>query len=304
MIPTTSPFLDRVPPEIRLQIYSYLLVAPTPIKGTIARSFQNESYHLHTSILRTNKQIYNEAKYIFFGLNTFHITSAPSLSGDDSSSVPGSFEPPLQLRDLPLIRHLRIDPLYVPSQVHVAVTREGNEWMSVCTGADRYATSLGFLLSTVKKTLLSLEFVADSRPYTSYDCDANTDLEELDVKSYLTGFCAADRNWRFRDALADMAIRRFGLKFDFPESVFELSVNQDVLVDKKLVVLAGQVLVARSELRLRTAVGERDQGHGDLQTMKEQKCSCLPAEEIVVPWPFLGTPERKDLSAELFLERK
>lgn len=187
----------------------------------------------------------------------------------------------------------------------MVVTREGKEWAPVCTRADRYATSLGFLLSSMKKTLLSLEIVADTRPYTSYECDTNAEFEELDVKSYLTGFSATDRNWRFRDAVADMALRKIKFTFDFSESVFELSISRDVLVNKKLVVLAGQVLVARNELRIRTVIDQQDQTHISPEIAQEQKTrEPPPADEIVVPWPLPNGPDRKDLPAGLILERK
>ncbi|KAL6153288.1 hypothetical protein ACJBU6_08441 [Exserohilum turcicum] len=170
---TRSPFLDVLPPELRLHIYSHLLVASSPLKGPVAR--QDTSYDLHTAILRTNKQIYHEARSIFFGRNTFYITSIPpsrpSTGSDedaedhDEEEGSGAFEPPLQLRDLPLVRHLQVDLLYYPKSMHTIRDRRSGIWIPVCVGAQRYSTSLSFLLSAVETRLLSLKLCADTRRY-------------------------------------------------------------------------------------------------------------------------------------------
>ncbi|KAK1913469.1 hypothetical protein P3342_005405 [Pyrenophora teres f. teres] len=62
---TRSPFLHVLPAELRLHIYTLLLVTPSPLKGPVAR--ESTKYDLHTAILRTNKQIHAEARSIFFG---------------------------------------------------------------------------------------------------------------------------------------------------------------------------------------------------------------------------------------------
>jgi hypothetical protein len=77
MTETRSPFLDILPPDLRLHIYTHLLVSPTPIKGPVARLHQAETYGLNTAILRTNKQIHDEARTVFLGRNTFSINSLP-----------------------------------------------------------------------------------------------------------------------------------------------------------------------------------------------------------------------------------
>lgn len=289
-MPTDStPFLNALPPEIRLQIYSYLLVSPVPIKGTLARSFPSETYDLHTSILRTNRQIYNEAKHVFLSLNTFHITSASSLASEkyNQHQDSGAFEPPLQLRDLPLIRHLEVDLIYHPRKLRTAPGIDGKGWKPICPGADRYMTSLSFLLGCVKYSLLSLKLVADVRPYTSYDMDATDYESSMDVRKYLTGFHAGDSSWRLQDALANLPPKTIDLRFDFPESYFAFSLQKETLKKKDLAVLAGQVLIARSEMQMKVAVD--DLGDGDEDSKDEsldipiEKLSKL--EEITVEWP-------------------
>ncbi|KAL6162431.1 hypothetical protein ACJQWK_11364 [Exserohilum turcicum] len=248
---TRSPFLDVLPPELRLHIYSHLLVASSPLKGPVAR--QDTSYDLHTAILRTNKQIYHEARSIFFGRNTFYITSIPpsrpSTGSDedaedhDEEEGSGAFEPPLQLRDLPLVRHLQVDLLYYPKSMHTIRDRRSGIWIPVCVGAQRYSTSLSFLLSAVETRLLSLKFSSWSKDHTA----------RLEAQQMLTGFYMADANPLFRKALARLHIADIALHFDFPESYFDFLILRSVLCQQNLVELAGQVLALRSHIRRKAA---------------------------------------------------
>lgn len=285
MSSSRSPFLDVLPPELRIQIYTHLLVASTPLKGPLARAFHSETYDIHTSILRTNKQIYSEARHVFFGLNTFHITSAPSLSLDgEEEEASGAFEPPLQLKDVPLIRHLEIDLIYYPKRLRFAIPGDVKAWMPISPGADRYMTSLSFLLNGMRKTLLGLKLFADIRPYGITGQDEKIDEDDMfEVEKFLTGFYAADRNWRFRDTLTTMSMDAVDLRFEFAESWFDITMEREMWREKRLVVLAGQVLVARSEIRIRAAtevVEEEEE-----VVLESDKMKGL-LDEIVVHWPL------------------
>jgi hypothetical protein len=269
---TRSPFLDILPPELRLHIYTHLLVTPTSIKGSVAR--QDTKYDLHTAILRTNKQIHHEARSVFFGKNTFYITSIPPTpSGKDTieeqqgeeEEGSGAFEPPLQLTDLPLVRHLEVDLLYYPTSMTTSLDSRDGIWKPVCTGADRYTTSLSYLLSTVSPSLLSLKICADTRRYvgsrTGQDSHAlsdkfKADTERLQVQKLLTGFYMADSNSLFKKAMRDLLVRDIVLHFDFPESYFDFVVGRERLCGQSLVELAGQVLAARTEIRFKAAMQE------------------------------------------------
>lgn len=305
MAPTThSAFLDMLPPELRINIYSHLLVASTPLKGQLAR--QDKTYDLHTAILRTNRQIHHEARSVFFGKNTFYITSIPPSSspppppppparddsqpgGDndddyDEEEGSGAFEPPLQLRDLPLVRHLEIDLLYYPRSMQTIRDRRTGVWKPVCVGAQRYSTSLSYLLSAVETRLLSLKLCADTRRYldetvmvasigndssnissssggggggnatsSSNTNTAKDNDDRLEAQRILTGFYMADANPLFRKALARLHVADMALHFDFPESYFDFVVLKKVLCRQNLVELAGQVLDVRSEIRFKAA---------------------------------------------------
>ncbi|KAI4646531.1 uncharacterized protein J4E79_010594 [Alternaria viburni] len=268
---TRSPFLDILPPELRLHIYTHLLVAPSSIKGSVAR--QDTKYDLHTAILRTNKQIHHEARSVFFGKNTFYITSIPPTPSrkdaiDDEQQEEegsGAFEPPLQLTDLPLVRHLEVDLLYYPTSMTTSLDSRDGIWKPVCTGADRYTTSLSYLLSTVSPSLLSLKICADTRRYvgstTGQDAHAlsdkfKADTERLQVQKLLTGFYMADSNTLFKKAMKDLLVRDITLHFDFPESYFDFVVGRERLCGQSLVELAGQVLAARTEIRFKAALQE------------------------------------------------
>ncbi|EUC42174.1 hypothetical protein COCMIDRAFT_104209 [Bipolaris oryzae ATCC 44560] len=279
MAPTThSAFLDMLPPELRINIYSHLLVASTPLKGQLAR--QDKTYDLHTAILRTNRQIHHEARSVFFGKNTFYITSIPpSQPGGndhddyDEEEGSGAFEPPLQLRDLPLVRHLEIDLLYYPRSMQTIRDRRTGIWKPVCVGAQRYSTSLSYLLSAVETRLLSLKLCADTRRYldepaaivagiSNDSSSVSNNNDRLEAQRILTGFYMADANPLFRKALARLHVADMALHFDFPESYFDFVVLKRVLCRQNLVELAGQVLDVRSDIRFKAAA-KQEAGHDD-----------------------------------------
>lgn len=257
----SSPFLDILPPEVRLHIYTHLLVTPLPIKGPLSRELQSEKYNLHTSILRTNKQIHTEARPVFFSRNIFSIRSVPSADPCSDEEGSGAFEPPLQLKDLPLIRHLELDLLYYPRSLRTAAGKDGLGWHPLSPGANRYVTSLSFVLGAVKASLVSLKLAADVRPYTPEE-------NALDVRKFLTGFHVADQSRRFKDALAALAVDDVALRYDFSESYFDFVAKRSVLVEDSFVHLAGQVLLARSEIQLRVALEEL----GEEEGRDEEEC--------------------------------
>ena len=259
MSPNPSPFLGILPPCLRLQIYTHLLTTPVPIKGPTARQFQSETYNIHTSILRVSKQIHAEARHVFFGRNTFYINSLSPLSDSDEVGS-GAFEPPLQLKDLALVRHLEVDLLYYPETLRTTVGWEGKGWQPVCPAAERYITSLSFLLGAVKESLISLKLAADVRSCTS--SSTSDDEDALDVKKFLTGFHTASSNWRFQEAFSALSVKNVELRFDFAESCFDFVVEKEVLLESNLVHVAGQVLVARSEIRMRRALEELQEIEG------------------------------------------
>lgn len=262
-----SPFLDILPAELRLHIYSLLLVAPSPLKGPVAR--ETTKYDLHTAILRTNKQIHAEARSIFFGKNTFYITSIPPpASADDGDDTEGSgaFEPPLQLRDLPLVRHLQVDVLYYPRCMRRIMDPRTGIWRPVSAGAERYITSLSYLLGAVESSLLSLKLCADTRRYldekaasdgsssSSDGGDTKGSTDRLAFQKMLTGFYMADADALFRKTLAQLSVCDITLRFDFSEIYFDFTVMRHVLCQQSLVELAGQVLLMRNEIRTKAAM--------------------------------------------------
>ncbi|CAO2651301.1 Nn.00g095980.m01.CDS01 [Neocucurbitaria sp. VM-36] len=290
---SSSPFLDILPPELRITIYEHLLVARTPLKGRSARL--NERYNLHTAILRVNRQIHDEACSIFFGRNTFYIASMPppprmllnsiKQHGESVEEIEeegsGAFEPPLQLKDLPRVRHLEIDLLYYGVCTKLNAEHEGSvRERAVCggggAGARRYIDSLTCVLRAVQQTLLSLRVCADVRRYTrslspptSTSASSTLKSDELhrdklpdeayqplDFKAILSGFHAADTSPLFTSALAALTFAKVPLHFDFPESYFDFEVPMSVLSRGSLVFLTGQVLFARSEIGLRAIMEE------------------------------------------------
>jgi hypothetical protein len=260
---TTTPFLDILPPEIRLRIYTSLLTSPVPIKGPWSRRFQQEKYNIHTAILRTNKQIYSEARHVFFGRNTFSLNALPPLppptqdndEEEEEEMGSGAFEPPLQLKDLNLVRHLEIDLLYYPTRTPTR-QREGVREIK-CIGAERYITSLSYVLSTSSHSLKSLKLVADVRPHLP------SPTSTFDMKPYLTGFLAADDSARFKTALSALTMANVGLRFDFLDMLFEFETSRKLVERASLVYLAGQVVLKRGEIGLKGMLEELGVKNGE-----------------------------------------
>jgi hypothetical protein len=281
--PTTtkkSPFLDTLPPELRLRVYSHLLVAPSPIKGPSARG--TTRYNLSTAILRVNRQINAEARSAFFGKNTFYVTSVRGTRSSSSSSKDveeeeeegsGAFEPPLQLHDLSLVRHLEIDPLFYPTRLGAGAA--GGK--TACPAAQRYVLNLTYLLTLVRPSLRSLSFTADARPYarsTSLSSSSEEEEEEededeesvndaLNIPKLLTSFQIIESHTRFLKALADLSsIKHLSVSFLFPESEFHFEVEREELCKRGLLFLACQTVFARSEIGVRAlleGLGEEDE---------------------------------------------
>lgn len=281
---TKSPFLDMLPPELRVRIYDYLLVTDRPVKGISAR--RNIKYGLDTKILRVNKQISAEARNAFFGKNTFYVTSLPSQSDDDVEGC-GAFEPPLQVKDLPLIRHLEIDPLYYPKKLRTVPDVGG--WKPICPAAERYVMNLTDLLTFVKSTLLTLSFTADTRPYASFSDevfgalssdDEGADEASLDVKKVLTAFHMIERNHCFTKAISQLAaVRSVQVAFAFPESDFNFDVEKGELCKRGLLFLACQTVFARSEIKIKAMLeGLSDDGLDEVEEEEAMEAASALAE--------------------------
>ncbi|KAH9864902.1 hypothetical protein IAQ61_008847 [Plenodomus lingam] len=281
-----SPFLN-LPPELRQRIYMNLLTTPSPILGPIARGSQ--TYSIHTSILRVSRHINAEARPIFFSQNTFVITSMPSSSEDDLVSGAGAFEPPLQLKDLPLVRKLEIDVLFYPKVLRVLEGRKYGGWSPVCEAAERYVGSLVGVLGAVEKSLLSLRLSADTRRYTAValpspqkqkeegkkEAKAGEEQEDgLDFRKILTGFHMLDRNPRFREVQGKLAlVPTISLHFDFIDCSFDFEIERSVLCNQRFAELAGQVLMKRNDIQARMAMQDAD---GNNDTDGEARGSVRP----------------------------
>ncbi|KAF2029074.1 hypothetical protein EK21DRAFT_68511 [Setomelanomma holmii] len=262
-MPTTESHLLSLPPELRFQIYHPLLTSPLPLKGPFARHHDSETYNIHTAILRTCKRIHHEARHVFFGRNTFQINSLPSPQTETDEGS-GAFEPPLQLKDLGLVRSLEVDLVYWPNVPRTKVGLDGMGWQPVCRAAERYVASLGFVLEAVKDGLVELKIGGNVRPYVDARVVESGDGKEngneaavdVDVRRLLMGFHVADTNPRFRNALANMKVQEYDMRFDFPDSHFEFRIERDVLLKGSLVHLVGQVLIVRSEVRMKAVLEE------------------------------------------------
>lgn len=128
----------------------------------------------------------------------------------------------------------------------------------MCPAAERYVAGLVHVLGAVETGLSSLTMGADTRRYVVEQKPSKSDTaaaaaaaaeDDLDVRKVLTGFHMADRNSRFRCALAKLRVQHVSLHFDFSESYFDFVVRKDVLCEQRFADLAGQVMVKRMDVR-------------------------------------------------------
>jgi hypothetical protein len=127
-------------------------------------------------------------------------------------------------------------------------------WAPACKAAERYVSSVTHLLGFVRQSLLRLSFVADARVYATADADADADADDtLDVKKLLTAFHIAEGSPRFNALLAQMPlVRHIPVSFLFPDSFYAGTLRCGTgAADSSLFLLACQVVLARSEVRVR-----------------------------------------------------
>ena len=76
------PFLDRLPPELRMIIYRLVLVTDEPISDSPSVRPKKPLYRLrHPNLLRACKLIYSEAQPVLYGENTFQLRINEALPG-------------------------------------------------------------------------------------------------------------------------------------------------------------------------------------------------------------------------------
>lgn len=88
------------------------------------------------------------------------------------------------------------------------------------------------------------------------------------MRKFLTGFHMLDRNPRFRQVQAKLAlVPTISLHFDFVESYFDFEIERAVLCNQRFAELAGQVLAKRNDIRERMAMRDVDaDGDTDMET--------------------------------------
>jgi hypothetical protein len=237
---TVCHFLDRLPPELRLAVYEYLVVTKEPLKGIPARN--DHDYGLNLDILRTNRQIHEEAKSLFYGKNTFYITSIPATETakpDPKDTAPSEnqagFEPPLHPSIWSLLRHLTADLIYLP--LTVPKSPPVHTWRPIDAGAQAYITALTSLLQSTGPKLLAFSLSADIQP-------------TYDIKKSLTSFFLCDRDRGFARALAGLAVERVDVGFEFQDCYWRERVGVDLFLGRSILLLACQVFFCQSQVRI------------------------------------------------------
>lgn len=236
-----SPFLNILPCELRLEIYFYLLVRDTPLKGCLRR--RTTKYGLDLAILRVNRQIFNEASPVFFGENVFHITPSPPLHGDGREGY-GAMEPPLQLTHLALVHHLEIDVLYPLEDKYPSIYAK---WDKEKNGhpAERYMKNLSFVLDAARGSLRTLQLHASPTRWDCYDWQASFDwklLRKLRQQDEFTKCLrcseAASESQCFQEALSRLPFPRRTLHLQIEGKHYELVFENSYLTEETRAMLA------------------------------------------------------------------
>jgi hypothetical protein len=97
-------FLDAMPAELRVMVYELVLVGSEPVTA-LPQEQTGETQKLNLSLLRTNRQIHDEAAAVFYRKNTIRIR--PGKGESLSSGVPAP-------RYCHLVRHLKVEGFHQP----------------------------------------------------------------------------------------------------------------------------------------------------------------------------------------------
>lgn len=100
-----SPLFSKLPPEVREQIWSHLLVYPGVILCITDGGLPQPHYNLTPALVRTSRRLSLEALPMLYGRNCFSVFHIPNLLR--SRATPPRFA--LAPRYFALLRHLNID---------------------------------------------------------------------------------------------------------------------------------------------------------------------------------------------------
>ncbi|KAF2465978.1 uncharacterized protein BDR25DRAFT_306443 [Lindgomyces ingoldianus] len=236
--------LDKLPPELRLAVYEELLLADEPIRGRVSR--KEKKYGLSPAILAVSRQIYDEAHQVFFGKNTFVITSIPEDINTEASkeSSPeakikalGRFDPPLHPVRWLSIRHLTIDLLYYPAKASTSAPRLESFKLHEDPAAVVYISNVVSVLRVSGPKLKSFKLAAS---VNHHFC----------ARRSLISFCVCDRDRDFVSALAAVPLKKMPFHFDFAESYYHTELRPNVFVTRSILLLACQVMFCQSQVKI------------------------------------------------------
>ena len=267
-------FLDSLPPELRIYVYSYLVLATSPLQGQTARQ---QPTGLNLSILRTNRCIYEEAKAVFLAKNVFYISSL--VAARDANEVLGAeegerlFEPSFTQHELKAVRHLEIDPVYRSEDVGEEMVCV-EYWRPADLGAAEYSKFIPLSVpsrttrvnhSTLNKhttnlpppKVKSLTHLLQTTTLRTLRLTA-TPPPHLTTKQTLTSFFTANRSPSFAAALASHgpAIAKIPIAFEFQDCYYRISVEPDALMHRSIMFLGCQVMFSRSQIRIQRMMRE------------------------------------------------
>ncbi|KAJ4356051.1 uncharacterized protein N0V89_004078 [Didymosphaeria variabile] len=227
-------FLEALPAELRVMVYENLLVDSEPITAS-PREKLKEPMTLDLELLRTNRQIHDEAAAVFYSKNTISVRP-------DVMKIPSSGIPAPQYHHL--IRHLKVEGLYCPNS-------PGKEWVKKFGGhgeerdgkqeAEEYVSTISTLLLQLRN-LHTLHFTI-----TPPDRISSTSVLAmlLPLQNALPSMLA-----NFSPSVSIL------MSFEFDDCYCRMRVCPGFLAKDCLLVVACQVLFWKSHLRVEKMVRE------------------------------------------------
>ncbi|PVH99907.1 hypothetical protein DM02DRAFT_672373 [Periconia macrospinosa] len=306
--PTAAASFLSLPLEIRLSIYSYLVTSPfsssnnattIALQGRSARPAQ-QRYGLDLAILRTNKQISEEARLVFLSENEFGVRcccGAEDVGREREEGERGRLDPPLSEKDLVRVRFLRVELL-----CGCGGAGNGTEyWKGVseeekgCGDVGVYGKYLNQVLTTTT-SLKSLVLTATSHSPS----DDILGQQNNTTQSILSTFTALSR-LRIPSFLSvsHPTLKSIPLVFDFDDCYYyceditrlctRSSNNHQNLNNKVgkgengIFILACCVLFCRSRVRIRKMLGEFESegGCGMMEVLEGLVGSCGEGAGVV-----------------------
>ena len=225
----------KLPAELRLMIYDYLLISRDMLASRAIRG--DKPYGLSLAILRVNHFVYLEASSVFYQNNAFHISS---WSQSEPSDIPKhrQIDPPIPRAYWPSLRNLSIDLLATHKTASIELSQGSTSfWARDDKNYEAHIRSLTTLLESCGPHLGSLKLTA------------NVGRSGVNRKS-IGSFSIYDRDRQFVRALAALNIPKISMHFDFPDAFFYVDVDAKAFLSRSIPLMACQIMFCQVQTKI------------------------------------------------------